>query len=94
MVAVLSLALGTGANSAMFNVLRQGTMLCLAGIAGGIAVGIPAGWLMKSIVFGANSDVYPYIVVPIVLMVVTLIAVFAPARHASTIDAMKALRDE
>jgi ABC-type lipoprotein release transport system permease subunit len=36
----------------------------------------------------------PYIAVPLVMMTVTLIAVFAPAYRASTIDAMKALRDE
>jgi putative ABC transport system permease protein len=90
----IRMAIGASKSSVLVMVLRQGALLCLAGIAGGIAVSVPASWFMKSIVFGANSDVYPYIVVPIVLMVVTLIAVFAPAHHASTIDAMKALRDE
>jgi putative ABC transport system permease protein len=75
-------------------VLRQGAALCLAGIAAGIVLGIPASRLVRSIVFGATSDVVAYIVVPGVLMAVTLVAVFGPARHASTIDPMKALRDE
>jgi putative ABC transport system permease protein len=55
---------------------------------------IPASRLVQSIVFGATSDIVPYAVVPVILMLVTLAAVFGPARRASTIDPMKALRDE
>jgi ABC-type antimicrobial peptide transport system permease subunit len=88
------MAIGAGKTKVLLMVLRQGLMLCLAGIAGGIALSIPASRLVQSIVFGATSDIVPYAVVPILLMLVTLAAVFGPARRASTIDPMKALRDE
>jgi predicted permease len=90
----IRMAIGAGKANVLLMVLRQGTYLCLAGIIAGIAVSIPASRFVKSVVFGATTDIVPYIVVPIVLMVVTLIAVIAPAYRASTIDAMKALRDE
>ena len=88
------MAIGASKSSVLVMVLRQGTMLCLAGIAGGIALSIPASRLVQSIVFGASSDWMPYTVVPILLILVTLMAIYGPARRASMIDPMKALRDE
>jgi ABC-type antimicrobial peptide transport system permease subunit len=90
----IRMAIGASKNSVLLMVLRQGALLCLAGIVCGMALNIPANRFVKSIVFGAGTDILPYVAVPIVLMVVTLVAVFGPARRASTIDPMKALRDE
>jgi ABC-type antimicrobial peptide transport system permease subunit len=90
----IRLAIGASKANVLVMVLRQGAILCLAGIAGGFVLSIPANRFVSSIVFGATSDMVPYIAVPLVMLTITLIAVFAPAHRASTIDAMKALRDE
>ena len=90
----IRMAIGATNASVLRMVLRQGTFLCLAGIAAGLAVSFPAGRLLQSFVFGAGSNWMPYIIVPVLLMCVTLLAIYGPARRASTIDPMRALRDE
>jgi len=90
----IRMAIGASKSSVLMMVLRQGALLCLTGIAAGFIVSVPTRRLVQAVIFGAASDVIPYFVVPVVLMLVTLVAVLGPARHASTIDPMKALRDE
>lgn len=88
------MAIGASGTAVLRMVLRQGVMLSFAGIAIGIALSFPASGLMKTFVFTENTDWMPYIVVPIILISVTLLATYGPARRASIIDPMKALRDE
>ncbi len=90
----IRIAIGAGKASVLAMVLRQGTVLCLVGIITGISVSLPFSRLMQSVVFGATSDRIPYIAVPILLLMVTLAAIYGPAHRASRIDPMKALRDE
>lgn len=90
----IRMAIGAGKASVLRMVLLQGALLCFAGIIVGIAASVPAGRVLQSVVFGASSDWLPYAVVPILLMLVTLAAIYGPARRASMIDPMKALRDE
>ncbi len=90
----IRMAIGASKGSVLGMVLRQGTFLCLAGIVGGIVISIPGARLLQSIVFGATSDWVPYIVVPGILLLVTLASIYGPARRASVIDPMKALREE
>ena len=90
----IRMAIGAGKASVLRMVLGQGALLCLAGIIAGIVMSLPASRMLQSFVFGAASDWAPYVVVPILLMLLTLLASFGPARRASAIDPMKALRDE
>jgi ABC-type antimicrobial peptide transport system permease subunit len=90
----IRMAIGANKASVLQMVLLQGTLLCFAGIILGIALSLPASRVLQSVVFGASSDWMPYVVVPILLMLVTLVAVCGPALRASMIDPMKALRDE
>jgi putative ABC transport system permease protein len=90
----IRLAIGANRSSVLRMVLREGWMLCFAGIVLGIAVSVPASRVLKSVTFAANTDWVPYVLIPIVLSGVTLIAAFGPARRAARIDPMRALRDE
>ena len=90
----IRMAIGAGKGSVLRMVLGQGVLLCAGGIVAGIAMSIPASHAVGAIVFGASADWLPYIVVPAVLLMVTLLAIYGPARRASRIDPMKALRDE
>ncbi len=88
------MAIGPSKCSVLGMVSRQVPFLCLPGIAGGIVISIPCARLLQSIVFGATSDWVPYMVVPGILLLVTLASIYGPARRASVIDPMKALREE
>jgi len=90
----IRMAIGAGKGSVLRMVLGQGVLLCAGGIVAGIAMSIPASRAVGAIVFGASADWVPYVVVPAVLLMVTLLAIYGPARRASRIDPMKALRDE
>ncbi len=90
----IRMAIGARTGSVLRMVLGQGTMLCLAGIVLGLIASFPIGGLLKSFVFTAGADWIPYIVVPILMMLVTVLATYGPARRASRIDPIKALRDE
>jgi ABC-type antimicrobial peptide transport system permease subunit len=90
----IRMAIGATRWSVLGMVLRQGGSLCLAGVVIGLLASFPASRLLTAIIFAAGSDWLPYLIIPIVLMTVTIVATFGPARRASTIDPMKALRDE
>jgi putative ABC transport system permease protein len=90
----IRMAIGAGKGSVLRMVLLQGGLLCLAGIIVGLAISFPASRVLQSVVFGAGSDWLSYAVVPLLLILVTLVAIYGPAHRASMIDPMKALRDE
>jgi len=90
----IRIAVGAHRSRVLAMVLGQGARLCLTGIVVGVILSIPASRLLTRIVFSVSTDWTPYIVAPTLLMLITLLAAFGPARRASTIDPMNALRDE
>ena len=56
-----------------------------------LAVGRLLAYLLRGITFGQVST---YFGISLLLLVVTLIANFIPARHATKVDPMAALREE
>ena len=89
------MALGAQAANIRNMVIRQGMML--AGI--GLVIGIAgAFWLTKFLtgfLFGVKAwDPMAFILTPIFLCAVALIAVWVPARRATRVDPMSALRFE
>ena len=90
----IRMAIGATRWSVLGMVLRQGSTLCLAVSLLVLVVSFPATRLLTAFVFAARTDWLPYLIIPILLMAVTLLATFGPARRASRIDPMKALRDE
>jgi len=90
----IRIAIGAHRSRVLAMVLGQGARLCLTGIVVGVLLSIPASRLLTRIVFSVGTDWTPYIVAPSLLMLITLLAAFGPARRASTIDPMNALRDE
>jgi putative ABC transport system permease protein len=91
-VAAITLALGIGANTAIFMVLRQGLRLVLAGAALGVAAAFGLTRLMSSLLFGVSpTDPATLGAVSMVLVAVALLACLVPARRASGVDPMIAL---
>jgi ABC-type antimicrobial peptide transport system permease subunit len=76
--------------------LRQGLALSMVGLVLGLAASVGAGALMRSAFAIGNDERDPaalLIVIPIVLAV-TFLAAYLPARRASRVNPMQALRYE
>jgi ABC-type antimicrobial peptide transport system permease subunit len=90
------MAIGAGRATVLRMVLRQGVTLALVGLAVGLVASVGAGQLLRA-AFPNGSDqrdlVALLLVVPIVLAV-TFLAAYIPARQASRVNPIQALRCE
>ena len=76
-------------------VLGQGLLLTLTGLAVGVAVSLALTRYLKSVLFGVTTtDVLTYAAVALLLCLVSLVACYIPARRATKVDPMVALRYE
>jgi macrolide transport system ATP-binding/permease protein len=89
------MAMGADRANVLRLVLRQGLVLSVFGIAVGAlgSVAVVRGLSVALAGLGAPNTT-TYIVVPIGLLLLTLAASYVPARRASTLDPLKALRYE
>jgi ABC-type antimicrobial peptide transport system permease subunit len=89
------LALGAQRHGVLRLVLRESLLLVLAGLVAGLPLALFAGRLLQSFLFGITPyDVVALLSASAVLTFTALIAAFAPARRASRIDPMVALKYE
>ncbi len=88
-------ALGAGPAGVRWGVLRDELTLALAGIALGIPFALGASRLVASLLFGVSANDLPTLLaVSLLLLAAALLAGYLPARRASHIDPMVALRAE
>ncbi|MFN0120061.1 MAG: FtsX-like permease family protein, partial [Blastocatellia bacterium] len=91
----IRLALGAETRGVMRMVLRQGLTLALLGVALGVAAACGLTRLMQSFLFGVRStDPLTYAGVALGLLFIALLACYLPARRATKVDPMIALRCE
>ncbi|HEU4415762.1 MAG TPA: ABC transporter permease [Candidatus Angelobacter sp.] len=89
------MAIGANTADVIRLVLRQGLFLSLVGITAGEVISLAVGKLISSGFIGLGKpNLATFIVVPIAVLAVTLTACWAPARRASRIDPIRALRLE
>ena len=91
----IRMALGAQRADVFRLVLGQGLLLTLAGLAVGIAASLALTRYLKSVLFGVTTtDVLTYAAVALLLCLVSLVACYIPARRATKVDPMVALRYE
>ena len=91
----IRIALGANRSSVAALVVKQGLLLALAGIAVGVPAAIGFNSLVRRYLAGIDgSDPGGFAVISIFLVLVMLSACWIPARRASRIDPMQALRSE
>src|SRR5580704_466921 len=91
----LRMALGAQQSDVLGLVMRQGVVLTAIGVIAGVGAALGLTRLMASLLFGAQpTDASTYLCVPALLAVVALLASYIPARRATQVDPMKALRYE
>jgi len=91
----IRLALGAGTGNVRQMVVLQGMRLALVGVAVGIAAAFGLTRLLSTFLFGVkDKDPAVFATVAIVLTLVSLLAVWLPARRATRIDPVIALRYE
>jgi putative ABC transport system permease protein len=87
------LALGAVPSDILRLALRPGLALTITGTAIGLAVSLVVIRLMSALIYGVSAtDPMTFLAVPAVLVLVTLVACFIPARRASRVSAVVALR--
>jgi putative ABC transport system permease protein len=89
------MALGARSADVLRLVLRQGIGLTIVGLIIGVGVGLVATRVLTDMLFGVTPrDPLTFIGVPALLLLVAFLACYVPARRATRIDPLVALRYE
>ena len=91
----IRMALGAQAHNVLMLVLAQGMKLVLVGVVIGIPVSLAVARLLSSLLVGLTTmDAFTIAVVTALLVAVTLLACYLPARRATRVDPLETLRYE
>jgi ABC-type antimicrobial peptide transport system permease subunit len=91
----IRLALGAQGTQVKNMIVGQGMGLALAGVAIGVGAALWLARFISTFLFGVTArDPVAFVGVPLLLTLVALVAVWLPARRASRVDPIIALRYE
>jgi putative ABC transport system permease protein len=89
------MALGAQRNSIVRMIVRHGVELTGLGIAAGLAGAVVLTRVMATLLFGVSAtDPMTFVAVPLLLAIIAVLASYLPARRATRVDPVVALRDE
>jgi putative ABC transport system permease protein len=91
----IRIALGAQPGDVLRLILAQGAKLALAGVIAGLVGAFMLSRLMSSLLFGVSPrDLATFSIVPWMVLVLVLVGCYIPARRATTVDPVVALRYE
>jgi putative ABC transport system permease protein len=91
----IRMALGAQVKDVLRLIVRGGLALSMIGVAIGLAGAFALTRLMRSLLFGVTpTDAVTFLAVSLMLLFVALLACYIPARRASKVDPLVALRYE
>jgi putative ABC transport system permease protein len=91
----IRLALGAQPGVLRRAVLRQAMLLTAVGVVVGIVGALALTRTIKSLLFEVSAtDPLVFTAIPVLLVLVSLVACYTPARRATKVDPLVALRDE
>jgi ABC-type antimicrobial peptide transport system permease subunit len=91
----IRMALGAERSDVLLLICKQGLRLAGVGLAAGLALALGATRLMSKVLFGVSpTDPLTFASIMTILAVVALLACYLPARRATKVDPMVALRYE
>jgi len=91
----IRIALGAQGWNVLRLIMEQGAKLALAGVVVGVVGAIALTRVMASLLFGVSpTDLGTFSVVPLIVLVLILVGCYIPARRATKLDPVVALREE
>ncbi|MDQ6913826.1 MAG: FtsX-like permease family protein, partial [Verrucomicrobiota bacterium] len=91
----LRMALGAQLSDVQKLILKQGMLLAAIGSVIGLLIAFGGARMMKSLLYGVSaSDPFTFALVGLLLLGIALLACWIPARRASRVEPMIALRAE
>jgi predicted permease len=91
----IRMAIGAASGDVVRLVMRQGLTLVLVGTGFGLAGALAVSRLIRGVLYGNGAnDPVTFVAVPLLLVGVAMLATWLPARKASALDPLLALRQE
>ena len=89
------MAMGAQERDVLAQIVRQGMLLVAMGVVGGLVISLAGARLVAGILVGVEAtDPVVYAGVTLLLVVVSGVANYLPARRAATLDPARALRGD
>ncbi len=91
----IRMALGAEPGAVQRMILREGLVMTLSGAAFGLLLGLGLGQLCRSMLYDVSAvDPVTFIVAPVILVGAAMLACWLPARRATRVNPLTALRSE
>jgi predicted permease len=91
----IRMALGAQAGAVLRMIMREGSIMLFSGVAVGLLLAIATAKILSGILYEVGAlDPIAFTVAPLVLITAALIATWLPARRATRVDPVQALRAE
>src|SRR5437016_4117334 len=91
----IRMALGAQAGAVLRMIMREGSIMLLSGIIIGLLLAIATAKILSGILYGIRAlDPIAFTVAPVVMTIAALIATWLPARRATRVDPVQALRSQ